>query len=442
MEVFSKMTSPRQDGFRCPLAQPMGKANGGMSLIDVLGKNGLPTGKQLSEEHVHKQGALHRVVQFFLMDSRNNLLVHRRVHTADRFPGMWSLFLERPVYRGENSQKALGQVLNQTLGLKKEDVHTIKPLFSYRSFEKHSPSSIHRQINEVFSGIMKKELQVEHLRFNPHKFREIKLVPITKHGPLVQELEGHLAPLSQNLKKKLPNIWRDLGLTQSGTSSAYTWKVHPDRPLLQPGMAEGDLDRYYWYKEELVAYCRHQGIPPQGQKHEIMERVRHHLKGLALIPLQKMSSAAPSSMVKEPGEITRDTPIGPNYKCNATTRAFFESVIGSHFHFTAHLQQFRRANEGRALTYGDLADEWVAEQERRKDKSYQSPLMPTWEYNRFIRDYMADTARNKGKTLKDAAAAWKIVRESRGPRDYASSLKLEKGRVEEPKRAPQDPPQN
>lgn len=199
-------------------------------------------------------------------------------------------------------------------------------------------------------------------------------------------------------------------------------KVHPDRPPLKPGMAPEALDTYYWYMQELVAYCREHGLPTQGHKHEVIERVRQHLRGGPVAafcePVPAKAARAPAG----PRAITLETPIGPDYKCDADTRAFFEAVIGPHFHFTAHLQRFRRANTQRQLTYGDLAAEWIAEHERRKDKNYKSTLMHTWEYNRFVRDYMRDKERNHGKTLKDAAAAWNELRQSRGPRDYASSI--------------------
>jgi len=96
--------------------------------------------------------------------------------------------------------------------------------------------------------------------------------------------------------------------------------------------------------------------------------------------------------------------------------------IGAHFHFTAHLQRFRKARAEQPLTYGDLAREWVAEWERRKDKNHSPVIMHTWEYNTFVRDYMGDKERNAGKTMKDAAAAWNAVRQSSGARDYASSI--------------------
>ncbi len=199
-------------------------------------------------------------------------------------------------------------------------------------------------------------------------------------------------------------------------------KVHPDRPPLEPGMAPQALDMYYWYMQELVAYCRERGLPTQGHKHEVIERVRQHLRGGPVAAHREPAPAKAARALAGVRTITLETPIGPDYKCDADTRAFFESAIGPHFHFTAHLQRWRRANTQRQLTYGDLAAEWIAEHERRKDKNYKSTLMHTWEYNRFVRDYMRDKERNHGKTLKDAAAAWNELRQSCGPRDYASSI--------------------
>ncbi|WP_323493293.1 DUF6434 domain-containing protein [Undibacterium sp. CCC3.4] len=200
-------------------------------------------------------------------------------------------------------------------------------------------------------------------------------------------------------------------------------KVHPDRPALEIGMVPEALDQFYWYMEELVAFCRAAGLATAGHKHEVIERVRRQLQHRAQPDLCKVAVVAR----KKTGEVVvrkfgLDEPIGPNYKCDAETRAFFESVIGPHFHFTAHLQRFRRARAEQALTYGDLAREWVEELERRKDKSYTPTIMHTWEYNTFVRDYMRDKQRNAGKTMKDAAAAWNAVRQSCGPRDYASSI--------------------
>ena len=44
------------------------------------------------------------------------------------------------------------------------------------------------------------------------------------------------------------------------------------------------------------------------------------------------------------GPLSLDTEVTAQFKCDAATRAFFQFVIGEHFHFTAHLQHFRRTH--------------------------------------------------------------------------------------------------
>lgn len=185
-----------------------------------------------------------------------------------------------------------------------------------------------------------------------------------------------------------------------------------------PGAA---LDDYYWYLDELVAFCRAVGLPASGQKHEVLARVRLHLDGGSPVDM----SAVPTRRRAAPPGARRfaaDTPVDDSFRCDEQTRAFFKQLIGPHFHFTAHLQRFRCEHRGAPLTYGDLAREWIAEYERRKDKDYRPPIMPAWEYNKFVRDFLADQSRNAGKGIREAAAAWNAMRLSSGPRDYASSV--------------------
>ena len=89
--------------------------------------------------------------------------------------------------------------------------------------------------------------------------------------------------------------------------------------------------------------------------------------------------------------------------------------IQPEFHFTYHLNQFRLAR--RDLTYGALVDEWLAERDRRRDPAYEPPLAEHGKYNRFIRDFFADE-RNRGKSLRDAAAAWNAVKHGPGDQRY------------------------
>jgi hypothetical protein len=198
------------------------------------------------------------------------------------------------------------------------------------------------------------------------------------------------------------------------------------RPPLTPQTSINVFRNHYWYLHELAAFCRQHGLAASGQKHELVARIEAFLKtgrrDAAARPRPRTKSAA--AIRTDP--LTLDTVVTDNFKCDAETRAFFKSAIGDHFHFTAHLQQFRREQQrnGVRLTYGDLVREWLAEHERRKDPKYKSTIARYWQYNQFVRDFMADKPRNAGKGISEAARAWNITRAHSGPHNYAEYLRL------------------
>jgi SAP domain-containing protein/uncharacterized protein DUF6434 len=184
-----------------------------------------------------------------------------------------------------------------------------------------------------------------------------------------------------------------------------------DRPALTPAMPVDALTDYYWLKDELARFCVEHGIPSSGRKLELRDRIERFLR-TGEVP--RGGGKAASGDRDSAGKLTRDTPVR-HYTSDKATRAFFEREIGPHFHFTAHLNTFRK--QRKKLTYGDLIREWEAEHERRKDADYKPPIMKSTEYNQFVRDYHADPA-NDGATLKDVVKAWNAVKQRRGERKY------------------------
>src|SRR4029077_4689868 len=125
------------------------------------------------------------------------------------------------------------------------------------------------------------------------------------------------------------------------------------------------------------------------------------------LPALAESAPQPSTAGRDSDRpLRRDTKV-VRYMSDAKTRSFFKSQIGPGFHFTYRLNQYRLAH--RNLTYGDLVDEWIPARDRRRNSSYKAELAEHGKYNRFIRDYFADEL-NRGKSLRDAAAAWNKIK--------------------------------
>ena len=184
------------------------------------------------------------------------------------------------------------------------------------------------------------------------------------------------------------------------------------RPRLHAGMGLAAFRRHYRWKAELIRFARSLGLPTHGYKPELCARIERRLRGLpdAPEPTRKRSSGSRDS----DRPLRRSTRV-VDYYSDSKTRAFFRSRIGPEFHFTYHLNQFRLARKG--LTYGELVDEWLAERARRRDPRYQARIASHGKYNRFIRDFFADE-RNRGKSLRAAAAAWNAVKHRPGDQRY------------------------
>ena len=179
------------------------------------------------------------------------------------------------------------------------------------------------------------------------------------------------------------------------------------RPVLRPNMSVDDFRAYYWMKDRLTAFARQLGLPTHGYKPELVRRIERRLRGL---PDEPERTRKPEGARDSDRSLRRSTAV-VNYKSDEKTRAFFEAQIGPHFHFTYRLNQYRLSHDH--LTYGDLVDEWVAEYERRKRPDYRAPIASQGEYNRYIRDFFADEG-NKGKSFRDAVAAWNVAKGARG----------------------------
>lgn len=202
------------------------------------------------------------------------------------------------------------------------------------------------------------------------------------------------------------------GSSISGTNG-YEQRGNVTKPTLKSSMSVVHFKSHYWTMTQLLPFARRLGICGSGWcKPELVRWIERRLRGLDDRPRHKRTS--PEGPRDSDRTLTRKTAVRV-YKSDDKTRAFFESEIGRHFHFTYRLNQYRLAHS--RLTYGDLVDEWQAEHARRTNPEYRAPIANHGKYNRDIRDFFAD-ASNAGKTLADAAASWNRAKHGRGDHRY------------------------
>ena len=108
--------------------------------------------------------------------------------------------------------------------------------------------------------------------------------------------------------------------------------------------------------------------------------------------------------------------ITDSYKNSENVRAFFIENIGPHFSFNTIFMRWMKENEGKTLEEAII--EWKRLHELKKDKNYQSEIEPQFEYNKYMRAFLAD---NPDLSSKDAMAFWNLKKKLRGTNEYEKS---------------------
>ncbi|WP_327341403.1 DUF6434 domain-containing protein [Streptomyces europaeiscabiei] len=166
------------------------------------------------------------------------------------------------------------------------------------------------------------------------------------------------------------------------------------RPALALSLTGEELRRWYWLKDELLAFARSIGVGTRGGKQELTDRLAAVLDGRPLPPAAPVRRVV-GALLPEP--VTEDTVIRAGQRCSQQLRDFFQAEIGPAFRFDAAMRSFIADGAGRTL--GDAVRHWHA----TRGQGPQD-IGPQFELNRFLRDW---NAAHPGAGRNAALAAWR-----------------------------------
>jgi len=182
-----------------------------------------------------------------------------------------------------------------------------------------------------------------------------------------------------------------------------------DRPELSVRLKSKEFLEYYYLKEELVCFCRENGLPVSGGKSELTERIAYFLdtgkiKETKTVRTQKHKVSA----------ITKESIIESDIVCSEIHRAFFKREIGESFSFNVAFQKWLKSNSGK--TYAEAVAAYKEIQSTKK--TGKKVIDKQFEYNTYVRDFFDD---NKGASLADAIKCWKYKKSIKGHNRYERS---------------------
>ena len=178
------------------------------------------------------------------------------------------------------------------------------------------------------------------------------------------------------------------------------------RTILDKNLDGKTFRNFYYLKEELVNFCRENGLPASGGKIEITNRIAHFLDTGEVLPVSKGKKAT-----VQIDDIDLNTKIEPDFVCTEKRRAFFKEHIGAKFSFNVSFQKWLKSNTGKTYKEAIIAYNQILE-EKKKGKTV---IDRQFEYNTYIRDFFED---NKGKSLNEAIKCWKYKKQMQGHNRY------------------------
>ena len=185
------------------------------------------------------------------------------------------------------------------------------------------------------------------------------------------------------------------------------------RPELNRQISPQDFLSFYWLKEELIIFLRAQGLSATGSKAELTNRISRFLETGTVENNAPRKSAKRTDM---PTTLTRQSVIGPGWRCSQELRAFFEWEIGPHFHFDGVMRDFIHNGVGNTLQ--EAIETWEAAQH---DPRPEKPIAPQFEYNRHVREYFKA---HPGAPLAEAIQDWKNKKQDRRSTKYETRKEL------------------
>lgn len=165
---------------------------------------------------------------------------------------------------------------------------------------------------------------------------------------------------------------------------------------------------YYMKVMELKNVCEHYGLPKKGNKIALIHRIMTFLKTGNIVDLSPIPDISKARKGEHYPLAANTLMLYGSYKNDAQTRAFFKTLIGNYFHFTAFGVDWLNKHwlAGTPPTYGEFATFWQQEYKLRQ----QTKVSPKkeWAYINFTQRFLLQ---NPTASRNEIVNAWEKERQ-------------------------------
>jgi isopentenyl-diphosphate delta-isomerase len=144
--------------------------------IDVLDKNGNPTGEIMLKTEAHKKGVWHRAVHIWIYNSKGEVLIQKRAKRKKHYPDLWDISAAGHVSAGQTFAEAAVRELYEELGVKVKEQELKKVEVRKLVQDVKNPFLCNREYVQVY--LLRLNKPIKDFKLEEEEVEQVKFMPL------------------------------------------------------------------------------------------------------------------------------------------------------------------------------------------------------------------------------------------------------------------------
>lgn len=172
--------------------------------IDIVTKDGTPTGRSAPKSEIHAIGHYHNTVHIWFYTKNREILLQQRSANKSICPLLWDVSVAGHIDAGETMTSAAVRETKEEIGLEISD-SDLYNIGAFECFQSYSNGIIDNEFHNTFICELKVDLDA--LIPQPEEVEALKLVSLSEFENLLEQSEtnGHFVASNRAYYKRVLN---------------------------------------------------------------------------------------------------------------------------------------------------------------------------------------------------------------------------------------------